>query len=140
MYLLPLAIALGFKHAYDADHLAAVSNFLVRSPGIRNTSAMSLNWALGHTLTAGAITLLLYAAFSEAIVSSLSYFEIGVGAMLIVLGVLGIAWETGVPSRPSPPARENITRSLACPRFEASEALSSTPLRRWDYPRAREQR
>lgn len=95
MFLLALALALGFKHAYDADHLVAVSNFLVRSPSIRNTARMSLNWALGHMLTAGAITLLLYAAFSEVIVSSLSYFEIGVGVMLIALGVLGIAWETG---------------------------------------------
>lgn len=95
MFLLALALALGFKHAYDADHLVAVSSFLIRSPNIRNTAAMSLNWALGHMLTAGAITLLLYAAFSDAIVSSLSYFELGVGAMLIVMGVLGIAWETG---------------------------------------------
>ncbi len=95
MFLLALALALGFKHAYDADHLVAVSSFLIRSPNIRNTAAMSLNWALGHMLTAGAITLLLYVAFSDAIVSSLSYFELGVGAMLIVLGVLGIAWETG---------------------------------------------
>ncbi len=95
MFLLALALALGFKHAYDADHLIAVSNFLIRSPSIRNTVAMSLNWALGHMLTAGAITLLLYAAFSDVIVSSLSYFELGVGAMLIVLGILGIAWETG---------------------------------------------
>ncbi|MFQ6130181.1 MAG: hypothetical protein ACE5OT_05195 [Candidatus Hadarchaeaceae archaeon] len=95
MFLLALALALGFKHAYDADHLVAVSNFLIRSPSIRNTASMSLNWALGHMLTAGAITLLLYVAFSEVIVSSLSYFELGVGAMLIVLGVLGILWETG---------------------------------------------
>ncbi|MFN4133301.1 MAG: hypothetical protein ACK4GQ_02910 [Candidatus Hadarchaeales archaeon] len=88
-----MALALGFKHAYDADHLVAVSNFLVRS--IRNTAVMSLNWALGHMLTAGAITLLLYAAFLETIVPTLSYFEIGAGAMLVVLGVLGIAWEIG---------------------------------------------
>jgi hypothetical protein len=96
MYIiLPFALALGFKHAYDADHLVAVSNFIVRSPGIKKTAIMTLNWALGHMLTAGAITLLLYAAFSKVIVSSLSYFEIGVGVMLIVLGVLSIAWETG---------------------------------------------
>jgi hypothetical protein len=95
MFLLALALALGFKHAYDADHLVAVSNFLIRSPSIRNTAAMSLNWAVGHMLTAGAITLLLYTVFPEAIVSSLSYFEIVVGAMLIVLGVLSIAWEAG---------------------------------------------
>ncbi len=95
MFLLALALALGFKHAYDADHLVAVSNFLIRSPSIRNTAAMSLNWAFGHLLTAGAITLLLYAAFSEVIISSLSYFELGVGVMLIVLGIIGIALETG---------------------------------------------
>ncbi len=95
MFLLALALALGFKHAYDADHLIAVSNFMIRSPSVRNTASMSLNWAMGHMLTAGAITLLLYGAFSEVIVSSLSYFELGVGAMLIVLGIIGIAWETG---------------------------------------------
>jgi hypothetical protein len=95
MNILPFALVLGFKHAYDTDHLIAVSNFLVRSPSIKKISIMSLNWATGHMLTAGAITLLLYAAFSKVIVSSLSYFEIGVGVMLVVLGVLGIAFETG---------------------------------------------
>lgn len=95
MYLLLMALALGIKHAYDADHLLAVSNFLTRGAGFRSATMMTLNWALGHTATAAAVTLLLFLAFSGPVVSFLGYFESGVGVMLIVMGTLSIAWETG---------------------------------------------
>ena len=55
-----LAVALGFKHSYDADHLVAVSNFLARSTSLRKTTLMSMSWAAGHMATASIITVLLY--------------------------------------------------------------------------------
>ena len=60
LFFLGLALALGFKHSYDADHLVAVSNLLVRSHDLRRTALMSVSWALGHMLTASGITVILF--------------------------------------------------------------------------------
>ena len=43
-----LALVLGFKHSYDADHLVAVSNLITRSGSVRKTSLMSVAWAAGQ--------------------------------------------------------------------------------------------
>lgn len=93
LFLFPLlAVALGFKHAYDADHLVAVSNFLTRSKGIEETSRMTISWALGHMATAAIIAVILFVAASKvrSITGLLSNLEVGVALMLIVIGILGI--------------------------------------------------
>ncbi len=82
-----LAFLLGIKHSYDTDHLVAVSNYLVKSSSFKHTVKISTYWAIGHMLTAGAITIVLY-AFRETILQTyLNYFEIAVAIMLIALGV-----------------------------------------------------
>ncbi len=90
MYPLLLALMLGFKHSYDADHLVAVSNLIVKSRSTLQTFWMSVSWALGHMLTASIVTILLY-QFKELFLSRfLSHFELAVGAMLILLGALSL--------------------------------------------------
>ena len=99
LFFLGLALILGFKHSYDADHLVAVSNLLVRSKGLRRTALMSASWAAGHMLTASGITVILF-VFREALLSTfLAAFEIIVGVMLVVIGVVGILWEFRVLQR-----------------------------------------
>lgn len=88
-----LAVALGFKHSYDADHLVAVSNFLARSPNMRKTTLMSVSWAAGHMVTATIITIVLYESRETFLHDVLDPLEIAVGVMLIVLGVVSLAWE-----------------------------------------------
>ena len=87
-----LALALGFKHAYDDDHLVAVSNFLTRSKGIRETSRMTVSWAMGHMVTAAIITVALFMAATRvvSITGILDNLEVGVGVMLIAIGGIGI--------------------------------------------------
>ncbi|MBI2184561.1 MAG: hypothetical protein HYU39_06340 [Thaumarchaeota archaeon] len=87
-----LAFALGVKHAYDADHLVAVSNFLTRSKGIRDTSRMTLSWAIGHMFTAAIITVILFTVVTqvEAVTTILNQFENMVAFMLIAIGAIGI--------------------------------------------------
>lgn len=93
LLFLGLAIALGFKHSYDADHLVAVSNLLTRSKSLRRTVAMSGSWALGHMLTASGVTVLLF-VFREAFLARfLGVFELVVAAMLIGIGLASLAWE-----------------------------------------------
>ncbi len=90
MYLLLLAMALGFKHSYDPDHLIAVSNLIAKSRSMSQTFWMSVSWALGHMSTASIITVLIY-QFKEFFLSRvLSHFELIVGAMLILLGALSL--------------------------------------------------
>ncbi len=90
-----LALALGLKHAYDADHLVAVSNFLARSSGLRDTSRMTLSWAIGHMATASIITTILFVLASQAeqVTGLLSVFELGVAVMLIAVGVVAVLME-----------------------------------------------
>ena len=88
-----LAVALGFKHSYDADHLVAVSNFLARSPNLRKTTLMSVSWAMGHMATASVITVILFLGRETFLTEVLEPLEIAVGIMLIVLGVVSLAWE-----------------------------------------------
>jgi high-affinity nickel permease len=88
--LFPLAFFLGVKHAYDADHLVAVSTYIVRSRSLSHTFKMSLSWAVGHMTTAGAITFLLYLYRDLFLSRILAYFEAVVGVMLVLLGIAAI--------------------------------------------------
>jgi high-affinity nickel permease len=93
-----LALALGFKHAYDADHLIAVSNFLTRSKNIAETSRMTVSWALGHMATAAIITVILFtiATAVESMMGILGQLELAVAFMLIGIGAVSIIFGTPV--------------------------------------------
>jgi len=93
LLFIALALALGFKHSYDADHLVAVSNFLARSTSLRKTTFMSISWAAGHMATASIITAVLFFGREAFLTEVLEPLEIAVGVMLIVLGVVSLAWE-----------------------------------------------
>ena len=94
--LYPLALILGVKHAFDADHLVAVSTYIVKSKSTAQTIKMSMSWALGHMATAGIITLLIYIYRDFFLTRVLVYFETIVGIMLIVLGVASVFSYKGV--------------------------------------------
>ena len=99
LFFVGLAAALGFKHSYDADHLVAVSNLLVRSKDLRRTLLMSISWAAGHMLTASGITVILFVFRETLLRPFLDAFEVVVGVMLVVIGVVGLLWEFRVLQR-----------------------------------------
>ena len=88
-----LALLLGIKHSFDADHLLAVSNLLIRSKSLRQTVKMGVSWALGHMITAVIITALLF-AFRGSLSPILENFEMLVALMLILLGVVSLRQTT----------------------------------------------
>lgn len=49
------ALVLGSVHALEADHMAAVTSFAVRRPGMRESVRFGMRWAVGH---GGAIVLI----------------------------------------------------------------------------------
>ncbi len=99
IWILIGAILLGIKHSIDADHIAATSNILFKSNKFSKTVKLSIFWALGHSLTAGIITLILFLVRDIFLSSYLTHFEIIVAVMLIFIGLLTFLWELEVIPR-----------------------------------------
>src|SRR2546430_13589115 len=60
MTLIIIGLLLGIRHAFEPDHLAAVSTLATR-PGSHLWSAarLGLVWGVGHTVTVGVLAFLL---------------------------------------------------------------------------------
>jgi hypothetical protein len=91
--ILSLGLLLGVRHAFDADHLAAVSTIVSRHSDLRTSGLIGLCWGLGHTvvlLVVGSLVLSVGVTIPEKLSAVL---EFGVGALLVWLGVsLGMVW------------------------------------------------
>jgi cytochrome c biogenesis protein CcdA len=82
-----LAGLVGFTHAFELDHLVAVSSMVTRRRNVWSAVQDGIYWGLGHTLTilsVGAIILLGRLAFVE---TDFRFFEAAVGIMLIAMGM-----------------------------------------------------
>jgi high-affinity nickel permease len=85
--LLTFGFLIGIKHAFDSDHVAAVTTLVSESEDLKISSKLGTFWGAGHTATlliAGIILTLFNLTISERWTT---LFEIGIGIMLIVLGV-----------------------------------------------------
>jgi ABC-type nickel/cobalt efflux system permease component RcnA len=87
--LSPLAfgVVLGFQHAFEPDHLAAMSSLVADKSGVRRLTGHGLVWGLGHLLTLSVVgSLLLFGKMhlEEKVTSTLT---LAAGAMLIALGL-----------------------------------------------------
>jgi high-affinity nickel-transport protein len=84
---LALGLVLGFKHALEADHLAAVSTMATEHRGLFASSLIGALWGLGHMLSlvvAGVLVIVFHFEIGEHVGKAL---ELCVGFMLIALGV-----------------------------------------------------
>ncbi len=81
------AAVVGFTHAFEADHLLAVSSIVTK----RDNWLLAINdgiyWGMGHTSTIFFIGLLMIIGKATFLNGLFGYFEAGVGLMLILLGV-----------------------------------------------------
>ena len=85
--VLALGLLLGIRHAFDADHLVAVTTIVSEYKNPLRAIWVGVSWGLGHTTTlflAGGALLLLNLHIPERLAL---FFEFAVGLMLIVLGV-----------------------------------------------------
>lgn len=89
MFTFPLLLTIyaGFTHAFEADHLLAVTNIVSRRDHIWQSIKDGIFWGLGHSSTIlliGVLMILFKVGISE---QSFHYFEAAVGLMLIALAV-----------------------------------------------------
>ncbi len=82
-----LTIYAGFAHAFEADHLLAVSNIVSRRNSIRLSLKDGIYWGLGHTSTILLIGILVLLFRVNISAQYFHYLEAIVGIMLIVLGL-----------------------------------------------------
>ncbi|TGE07609.1 urease accessory protein [Hymenobacter fodinae] len=85
--LLPIAFAflVGMGHAFEADHLIAVSTLVARHDSRLLAVKDGLYWGLGHTTTLVVFGGLLLG--TRLTLAHSNYFEAAVGAMLLLMGL-----------------------------------------------------
>ena len=90
--LLLTGIFLGMRHAFDRDHVAAVTHFISLEPDPLKSAWFGFRWAIGHAFTVlslGSLVILLRLKFDPAFER---YAELAVGVTLIALGI----WRLGL--------------------------------------------
>ena len=89
--LLLTGLILGMRHAFDRDHVAAVTHFISLEPDPVKSAWFGCRWALGHAvavLLLGSLILILQLKFDPAFER---YAELAVGITLIALGLWRLA-------------------------------------------------
>lgn len=85
-----IGVTLGVRHAFEPDHLAALSTLASEKQGPRASLTLGALWGLGHTagllLLGGSLALL--GATLPARIESL--LELGVSVMIIALGIRAV--------------------------------------------------
>jgi hypothetical protein len=85
LFLLVYALYEGFLHAFEADHVLAVSNIVSQRDRILPAVKDGIFWGLGHTSTIFLIGIIMILFKVNISTSSFSYFEACVGLMLMVV-------------------------------------------------------
>ena len=88
---LTLGFVLGLRHAFDPDHLAAVSTIVTEHRTLWKSSLVGASWGLGHTVAlmafGGAVLALRIAVTPEMT----RVLELGVAGVLVILGASVLA-------------------------------------------------
>ncbi|MCE9576606.1 MAG: urease accessory protein [Deltaproteobacteria bacterium] len=85
-----LGILVGLRHAFEPDHLAAVSTLMVDARGARRGAWLGALWGVGHTLSLLVVGSLLLATGAVLPARAAAAFELGVSIMLVGLGVRAV--------------------------------------------------
>lgn len=81
------AVSLGAAHAFEVDHMTAVTAFVATKPRPRQAAMFGIQWAVGHGLSLLVLGSILYAlklTFSPSLASGMEHI---VGVALFVLGL-----------------------------------------------------
>ncbi len=89
MFSFPLLLTIyaGFTHAFEADHLLAVSNLVSQRNSVKLSLKDGIFWGLGHTSTLFFMGILIIVFKAGIADQYFHYFEALVGLMLVILGM-----------------------------------------------------
>lgn len=90
--LIGIGFLVGFRHAFEPDHLAAVSTLASRH-GWRTASGLGVAWGFGHTASVGVVGLIISLLGIRVPDAFFRAAELGVAFLLIALGVSTLAVE-----------------------------------------------
>lgn len=99
-----MALILGVRHAFEPDHIAAVSN-LVADRTRASRFPVGVLWGVGHALSLFVLAVVLVAVEASLSERLMQALELGVAAMLIVLGARSIVRALAIG--PRGPSREH---------------------------------
>lgn len=81
-----LGLLLGLRHAFEPDHLTAVSTLVVEAHGARRGVLLGTIWGIGHTVSLAIVGTLLLATGQVLSAHAAATFELAVAVMLVLLG------------------------------------------------------
>jgi hypothetical protein len=82
-----LGILVGLRHAFEPDHLTAVSTLVSETHDARHGALLGVLWGLGHTIALAGVGTILMIVGATLPATAANVFELGVAVMLVVLGV-----------------------------------------------------
>lgn len=82
-----LGVILGLRHAFEPDHLAAVSTLATRQPRLGGAARLGLAWGVGHTASVGTVALAVTALGLRLPHALQPAAELVVAALLVLLGL-----------------------------------------------------
>jgi hypothetical protein len=86
-----LGILVGLRHAFEPDHLTAVSTLVSETHDARHGAVLGVLWGLGHTISLVVVGMILTVVGATLPPRAGMAFELGVAAMLVLLGGRAIA-------------------------------------------------
>lgn len=85
--LIGIGCLVGVRHAFEPDHLAAVSMLATRERALRSAAVLGLAWGAGHTASVAVVTIIITVLGIRMPPAFAAVFELAVASMLIILGV-----------------------------------------------------
>src|SRR6187431_141542 len=82
-----IGFVVGFRHAFEPDHLAAVTTLATRERSLSLAARLGLAWGVGHTLAVAVVATALIVLGVQVPERFYHTAELCVAALLIVLGV-----------------------------------------------------
>lgn len=101
--LLPVAgvgFLVGVRHAFEPDHLAAVTTLATRERGWGQAARLGVAWGAGHTLSVAVVALILAGLHIRVPDRFHAVAEMGVATLLIALGISTL-WREALRHRAS---------------------------------------
>jgi high-affinity nickel-transport protein len=129
--VLALGLLLGVRHAFDPDHVVAVTTIVSRQRSVRAAAVVGALWGLGHSATifvvGGALIL-----FKVAIPPRLGLaLEMAVAVMLVLLGLRNLHSGADRPAPARRPVAVGLVHGLAGSGAVALLVLTAITDARW---------